>query len=340
MVDAVRLVVGQAHGAGRRCPRDRAHARRRRDGHRDRPERCAAQRAARGRRSRALAVIGTYELTCSERALRVLRPAGLLLVSPLNAADDLPGALRLAPTTADQGTAAAQLAEALGATRVAIVSQRPRCGRRVRDRARAAAAARGIDPVVDLDASATPHRLAGRAARGRRSRSSRWPARPARGRTSCCARSRRCPRRAPGGGRAADVRHARVPRRRRARPPTACACSRGSCPPSSSAASARIFASAYADLHGQPPPVAIYAADAAERRARRRSARPRLARARWPRRCARCPPTTRCSAAGPRPRTAASHRDVWPCSWSTAERSASSGWSRSSEPLPPSGDVK
>ena len=101
-------------------------------------------------------MIGTYELACSERALKVLRPAGLLLVSPFNAAGNLPGALRLAPTTGDQGTAAAQLAEALGATRVAIVSQRPGAATAFATALASAAPASGIDPVVDLDASATP----------------------------------------------------------------------------------------------------------------------------------------------------------------------------------------
>ena len=70
-------------------------------------------------------MIGTYELACSRRALQVLRPAGLWLVSPLNAAAALPGALRLAPSESDEGAAAAQVANALGATRVAVVSQWP-----------------------------------------------------------------------------------------------------------------------------------------------------------------------------------------------------------------------
>ena len=65
------------------------------------------------------------------------------------------------------------------------------------------------------------------------------------------------------GRRAAGVRHARVPRRRRRRPPTASACSRGSCPPSSSAATRATSPVRTPTSTAQPPPVAIYAADAA-----------------------------------------------------------------------------
>ena len=94
MVDAVRLVVDQHGRAGRaRCASSCARwttaagAPVATD-----PARCAAQRGDAQRPiPRALAVIGTYELACSERALQVLRPAGLLLVSPLNAADRAAG---------------------------------------------------------------------------------------------------------------------------------------------------------------------------------------------------------------------------------------------------------
>lgn len=153
MVAAVRLIVQQGDGlagpsrltvhalddGGDETPTD--------------PERCAANAARAASDARALAVIGTYELACSERALRVLRPAGLLLVSPLNAAENLPGALRLAPTLADQGTAAAQLAKALEATRVAIVSRRPGAGAAFATGLALAAPAAGLEAVAQLDAS-------------------------------------------------------------------------------------------------------------------------------------------------------------------------------------------
>ena len=77
--------------------------------------------------------------------------------------------------------------------------------------------------------------------------------------------------------------------------------------------SARSFAQAYADLHGEPPPVAVYAADAAAPRSGRRraggSSRTTMA-ARW-RPCRR---TTDCSGAGPRRRPEASLRGGSRCS--------------------------
>ena len=87
---------------------------------------------------------------------------------------------------------------------------------------------------------------------------------------------------------------------------------------------ARDFAGAYADLHGQPPPVALYAADAAARRPRgggghdgsRAAVASGAARPAAPRRPAR--------HAGPRPRPAASRRGGWRCSWPTG-RSAPNG---------------
>ena len=155
MVDGVRLVVDQA---GAEAGSARIVVRALDDGGAGAatdPDRCAANARQAVADPSALAVVGTYELTCSERALAVLRPAGLVLVSPVNAADALPGALRLAPTLGDQGAAAAQLAHALGATRVALVR-----GRRGASAAFAAAFARGAPalgtgPVTELDAAAT-----------------------------------------------------------------------------------------------------------------------------------------------------------------------------------------
>ena len=200
MVDAVRLVVGQAAGVAGEV---RVIVRTLDDGGTATatdPQRCADNAARAAADPRALAVIGTYELTCSERALAVLRPAGLLLVSPLNAADHLVGALRLAPSLGDQGTAAAQLANALEASRVAIVSQRSGAATAFATELAAAAPTSDIDPVVDIDASTTPLpvlmdqlqagriqvvALAGRPAPGRPTCCGRWP----RSRTRCARRS-------------------------------------------------------------------------------------------------------------------------------------------------------
>jgi ABC-type branched-subunit amino acid transport system substrate-binding protein len=263
MVDAVRLVVGQAHGLAGEV---RVIVRTLDDGGTESatdPKRCAANARRAVADPRALAVIGTYELTCSKSSLAVLRPAGMLLVSPLNATDALPGALRLAPTTADQGTAAAQLAEALGATRVAIVSQRPGAAGAFATALASAAAGAGIDPVVDLDASATPvtvlmdELLAGRI------------------QVVALAGS-------PGPW--ADELLRAIATLPKAQRPAVVAPqafdtlafldeARGAAegvrvlsrlvPAEQLGGEARDFAGAYADLHGQPPPVAIYAADAA-----------------------------------------------------------------------------
>jgi branched-chain amino acid transport system substrate-binding protein len=263
MVDAVRLVVGQAHGLAGQV---RVIVRTLDDGGADTatdPERCAANAERAAADPRSLAVIGTYELTCSERALAVLRPAGLLLVSPLNVADNLPGALRLAPTTGDQGTAAAQLAGALGATRVAIVSQRPGAATAFATALASAADGAGIDPVVDLDASATPlgvlvdEVLAGRiqvvALAGV---PGSWADELLRA-LAALPKAKRPAVVAPqafgtlafldeAGAAAEGVRVLS-----------------GLVSAEQLGGDARDFAGAYADLHGQPPPVAMYAADAA-----------------------------------------------------------------------------
>src|SRR6478736_1551266 len=105
--------------------------------------RCARNASRAAADPAALAVIGTYELACSKQALQKLKPAGLLLVAPLNAADSLPGALRLAPTVGDEGTATSELAASLGATRIALVSQRPGAAGPFESALVAAAAANG-----------------------------------------------------------------------------------------------------------------------------------------------------------------------------------------------------
>ena len=290
------------------------------------PRRCADNAGRAVADPRALAVIGTYELACSERALRVLRPAGLLLVSPLNAAGNLPGALRLAPTTADQGTAAAQLAEALGATRVAIVSQSRAC-HRVRDRSR-------------LGRGGRRHRS------GRRSGCLRDADPRAHGRAAGGAVEVVALAGSPGPGGHLLRAIAAVPKAQRpsvvapqafgtlAFLDDAGAAAEGLrvlsrfVPAEQLGGDARDFAGAYADLHGQPPPVALYAADAAravlEAVAGTTASRAAVATA-----LRALPPHDgllgRWAATPP----AASRRAGWRyCSW-PAGRFAPNGWSRS-----------
>jgi ABC-type branched-subunit amino acid transport system substrate-binding protein len=264
MVDAVRLVIAQAGGLAGPA---RLQVRTLDDGGgrtATDPARCADNAARAAADPRALAVIGTYELACSERALRVLRPAGLMLVSPLNAADNLPGALRLAPTLGDQGGAAAQLANALGATRVTIVSQRRGAATAFATGLASAAAASGIAPVSQLDASTASTRVLVDQLQATRTQVVALAGSPGAWATDLLAALALLPAAvrptvvAPqvfdtlafldGSGAAAEG--VRVISRL--------------VPAEELGGSARSFAGAYADLHGQPPPVAVYAADAAQ----------------------------------------------------------------------------
>lgn len=263
MVDAVRLAVDRAAGVAGKV---RIIVRTLDDGGAitaTDPERCAANAARAASDPSAVAVIGTYELVCSERALAVLRPAGLLLVSPLNAAANLPGALRLAPTLADQGTAAAQLAHALEATRVAIVSERSGAAAAFATALAAAAPASDIDPVVELDSSATPLPVlmdqlqAGRVQVVALAGSPGAWANDLLRAIAALPKALRPAVVAPQAfdtlgfldGAGADAKGVRVISR--------------FVSAEQLGGDARSFAGAYADLHGQPPPVAIYAADAA-----------------------------------------------------------------------------
>ncbi len=263
MVDAVRLVVDQQDGlAGsvRVIVRtlDDGGVRTATD-----PARCARNAALAAADPAALAVIGTYELACSERALQVLRPAGLLLVSPLNAAPSLPGALRLAPTAGDQGTAAAQYAKTLGASRVTIVSEHPGAALAFASALARAAPAAGIDPVTDIDASTTPVAVIAEELRAGRTQVVALAGSPGRWATAVLHAIAQMPDAlrptaiapqsfdtlaflAQAG---ADADGVRVISR------LVSAEQLGG--------DARSFAGAYAELHGQPPPVAVYAGDAA-----------------------------------------------------------------------------
>jgi ABC-type branched-subunit amino acid transport system substrate-binding protein len=265
MLDAVRLVVDQHGGVAGRV---RVVVRALDDGGRPpfatQPARCARNAAQAAADPAALAVIGTYELACSKRALQVLRPAGLWLVSPLNATDSLPGALRLAPSVSDEGAASAQLARALGAVRTAVVSRRPGAGVAFASSLIAAAAVEGADPVLELDASAeTPQDIAGEL-RDAHIQVVALAGSPGTWSTDLLRELALLPKPsrpsviAPEtfdtlafiGGAGAAAEGVRVISRL--------------VPAEQLGGSARSFASAYLELHGQPPPVAAYAADAAE----------------------------------------------------------------------------
>ncbi len=263
MVDAVRLVVDQHGGVAGKVgvivrTLDDGGATTATD-----PARCARNAGRAAADPSALAVIGTYELTCSKRALAVLRPAGLLLVSPLNGAGSLPGALRLAPTVADQGTAAAQFAKTLGATRVVTVSRRPGAAVTFASALAQAAPAAGIDPVIDIDASSTPVPVLVDELRAGRVQVVALAGSPGPWATDLLRAIAQLPDAArptvvapqafdtlaflDEAGAAADG--VRVISR------LVSAEQLGG--------DARSFAGAYADLHGQPPPVSVYAAEAA-----------------------------------------------------------------------------
>jgi ABC-type branched-subunit amino acid transport system substrate-binding protein len=264
MVDAVRLVVDQHGDLARRV---RVVVRPLDDGGSGSaatdPGRCAENAATAAADPRALAVIGTYELACSARALEVLQPAGLLLVSPLNAAATLPGALRLAPSEGDQGAAAAQLADALGATSIAVVSERSGAATAFATGVDAAATAAGAGPVAHLDASATPADELVSAMEGDQVNLVALDGTPGAWATDLLRALALLPEAqrpavvAPeafdtlgfldDAGPAAEG--VRVISRL--------------VPAEQLGGSARSFARAYADLHGQPPPVAAYAATAA-----------------------------------------------------------------------------
>ena len=156
IVDAVRLVVQQHDGQARQV---RVIVRALNDGGRtavrDRPRALCAQRCACGLRSRR-ARRDRHVRAGVQQAARcaALRPAGLLLVSPLNAAGVAAGRAPSAPTVADEGTAPRPARQALGATRIA--RRQPAAGRfgALRRRwTRGNGRRRGAEPALELDAS-------------------------------------------------------------------------------------------------------------------------------------------------------------------------------------------
>ena len=206
---------------------------------------------------------GTYEQACSESALKVLRPAGILLVSPLNGSPALPGALRLAPTLADQGGAAAQLASALGATRIAVVNQRPGAAADFEIGLAAEAHANGVGPIEQLDASAisaldiVAHLQAEHAQVVALAGSpGEWSTRLLR-ELALLPKAVRPAVVAPQSFDTLAFLGSAGPAGEGVRVISRFV------PAEQLGGSARSFAQAYADLHGEPPPVAAYAADAA-----------------------------------------------------------------------------
>ena len=265
MVDAVRLVVDQHSGvAGKVRVRVRVLDDAGSAPSATEPARCAANAARAAADPTALAVIGTYELACSKRALAVLQPAGLWLVSPVNAADALPGALRLAPSESDEGAAAVQIAGQLQATRVAVIRQRAGSQTSFADALVSAAPTARIGPVLELDASDAPPKTLVEDLQDAQIQLVALAGSPGTWATDFLDALGAL----PDGARPAVV-----------APETfdtlgfidgASAAAEGVrvlsrlVPAEQLGGGARSFASAYADLHGQPPPVATYAADAAE----------------------------------------------------------------------------
>jgi branched-chain amino acid transport system substrate-binding protein len=263
MVDAVRLIVDQHGGLAGPVrvvvrPLDDGGVTTATD-----PQRCAGNARQAAADPDALAVIGTYELSCSLSALQVLRPAGLWLVSPVNAAGKLPGALRLAPSLGDQGGAAAQLAHGLGATRIALVSEHSGAAGAFAQGLINAAPAVGAGAIAQLNASTTSTRALVSDMGAARIQMVALAGAPGAWATSLLRAIALLPQPArpavvapqsfdtlaflaQAGAAAEGV---RVISRL--------------VPAEQLGGSARSFAGAYADLHGEPPPVATYAAEAA-----------------------------------------------------------------------------
>ena len=148
MLDGVRLVVAQADyrvgniGVQVRASDDANPV----TGHSD-PARCLAGARRAAADPRAIAVIGTYESSCTRVALPALAAGGLALVSPVNGdpglgavpAGDPPVLVRLAPADAAQGAGAAAEAKALGLHRIYVLTGRSARARRMQAALEAAA---------------------------------------------------------------------------------------------------------------------------------------------------------------------------------------------------------
>jgi branched-chain amino acid transport system substrate-binding protein len=148
MLDGARLIVAQA---GYRVGDVRVRVRASDDadpatGHAD-PARCLAGATRAVRDRTAIAVIGTYESSCTSVALPTLAAAGLALVSPVNSDPTLTAAgaagthvlVRLAPPDAAQGSAAAAEAKALELHRLYVLAGVSPSAQRMQKALRAAA---------------------------------------------------------------------------------------------------------------------------------------------------------------------------------------------------------
>jgi branched-chain amino acid transport system substrate-binding protein len=133
MLDAVRLVVEQAGGrVGTLAVRVRASDDADPTTGRSDPIRCLAGASRAVADPTAVAVIGTYESSCTLAALPPLEAAGLAIVSPVNSAPALVAAdgtgtrvlVRLAPADALQGAAAAGEVRSLGLHRLFVLTGR------------------------------------------------------------------------------------------------------------------------------------------------------------------------------------------------------------------------
>lgn len=175
MLDAVRLVVAQADfRVGDTAVRVRASDDADPATGRSATARCRAGAARANADATAIAVIGTYQSSCTATALSVLAGGRLALVSPVNSDPDLADAdgaaggvlLRLAPSDTLQGTAAAAEAQRLGVHRLYVLDGRSARAQRLRDALVGAAAGRqlaiaGEAPTPDTadGASATLARI-------------------------------------------------------------------------------------------------------------------------------------------------------------------------------------
>ena len=88
--------------------------------------RCAANARSAARHAAVIAVIGTLDSACARAKLPVLAAARMLLLTPLNTADDLTRGrakvARLSATDSAQAAAAARFLRGTGARRVAVLS--------------------------------------------------------------------------------------------------------------------------------------------------------------------------------------------------------------------------
>ena len=195
MVDAVRLVVGQAGRRGGGGARDRAHAGRRRhgDGHGS----AALRRQRRARRGRPPRPGRDRDLRADlqrARARACCAPRGSCSSRRSTPPTSLPGALRLAPVARRSGHRGGAARECAGGQRASRSSSQ-RSGAATAFATELAAAA----PAVGHRSRGRHRRVHDAAPRARwtssrpgASRSWRWRDRPAPGRPTCCARSPRC----------------------------------------------------------------------------------------------------------------------------------------------------